>query len=200
MNDNQEKGGSTGRENDGLFPIPVSTRQFQAVFYAAIASYITYLLITGRNFSFDDLLLPLIVGIPTIIIAIIHLTFIIFPTLEERVGLSSDDGTDSSEFPTLGPTESDKGRSQENRHRYGLLVISMVTLLPIFIYYFGFAYAISPFVLTSIWVFRRDLKIAFLVTAGFSLIAYVMFIVILQMQPYEGALGLPNLLRIIQFG
>lgn len=187
-------------KRNGFLPLPITTRQFQIGFYVFVILYIAFLLVRGRAFKMDDLLFPLLVGIPTIAIAFVHVVFLTYPSLEERLTPASTDITESMDLDIAGDDQSHTSRTVEEQQRIGLILLGLIIALPIATLYLGFAYVLPPFVLGFIWVFREDPKLALQVTVGFSVAAYVLFILILQMQPWEGELGLPSLLRMLSFG
>lgn len=184
-------------EPDGLFPLPFTIRQFRVAFYLVVASYVGYLLATALEFQFDDRLFPYLVGVPTILIAVAHAVLLAFPSLESRV---TPDVEDSESLLSRRLDESDVGRSAAGRQKYGLLMLAWVVALPVLVFYLGFAYVLPPFVFAFVWFFRRDLRLAAVTAAGFSVGAYLLFIVVLRMIPWEGELGLPSLLGMLPFG
>lgn len=182
---------------EGLFPLPFTIRQFRLAFYAVVAAYVGFLLVTALEFKFDDRLFPYLVGVPTLLITLGHIVMLAYPDLEDR--LTPDEDGDDSVLPGA-IDEEDVGRSAAERQRYGLLMLAWVVVLPVLVYYLGFAYTLPPYVFAFIWFFRRDLRLAAITTVGFSLGAYLLFIVTLRMIPWGGELGLPNLFNLLPFG
>lgn len=182
---------------EGLFPLPFTIRQFRLAFYAAVAAYVAFLLVTALEFKFDDRLFPYLVGVPTILITLAHLVLLADPDLEDR--LTPETGDEESIMPEAIDEEG-VGRSAAGRQRYGLLMLAWVIVLPVLVYYLGFAYTLPPYVFAFIWFFRRDLRLAAIGTVGFSLGAYLLFIVTLRMIPWGGELGLPDLFNLLPFG
>lgn len=187
---------------DGIFPLSYGIRDFQIAFYLAGLLFILFLIATGlMRFSNRDLLFPLLVAVPTVILTVGHIIFLAFPSLEERfIPERGDTGDDS--IPLVAETEAedeDEVRPAGERQRLALITIAWTVLLPILVYYLGFAYGLPIYVFGFIWYYRGNLRLAAVVSVGFSVAAYIFFIRILGMIPWEGTLGLPNILNMIPF-
>ena len=186
---------------DRLFPMPFSLRQGQLAFYVVIVGFIIFLLVTGtQQFSDNDMLFPYIVGIPSIIVGVVHLVSLIFPGLESKVMPERADASEdlSSELKESIDSE-DQGRPLGERQRYGLMMTGWVLVLPVLVFYLGFAYILTPYVFAFIIFFRRDVKLAAFISILFTIAAYVLFILILGMIPWQGQLGLPSLINMLPF-
>lgn len=184
--------------DEGLFPLPVSVAQFRAGFYAVVAVYVVFLLGRGWLGGWDTntILFPVLVGVPTVLISMIHIVTVLFPELEERY-LPSDEG-DESLMDQLDVDE-DVGRTVGGRQKYGLIMLGWVLALPVLVFFFGYAYVLPPYVFAFLYYFRQDLKLAAGITVAFTIAAYLLFIVVLQMIPWAGALGLPSLINALPF-
>lgn len=185
--------------DEGLFPLPVSVGQFRAAFYAAVVLYVAFLLGRGWLGGWDTntILFPVLVGVPTILVALIHIVTVLFPELEERY--LPDQGEEESLMDQLDVDEEDVGRTVGGRQKYGLIMLGWVVALPVLVFFFGYAYVLPPYVFAFLYYFRRDVKLAAGITALFTAAAYLLFIVVLQMIPWAGSLGLPSLINAVPF-
>lgn len=183
---------------DGLFPLPVSIEQFRAIFYAVVVLYVAFLL--GRGYlggwANDTIMFPLLVGIPTILVSLVHIGTLLFPEIEERYLPEEDE---ESLMDQLDVDEEDVGRTVGGRQKYGFIMLGWVIALPVLVFFFGYAYVLPPYVFAFLYYFRRDAKLAASITVAFALAAYVLFIVVLQMIPWAGSLGLPSLINALPF-
>lgn len=192
---------SDGSLTDRLFPVPFSLRQGQIAFYLMAIGFVVFLLVTGtQQFSSDDMLFPYIVGIPSIIVGVIHVISLIFPELESKVMPERADASEDLSSEIKESIDSGEGgRPLGERQRYGLLMTGWVLVLPILVFYLGFAYVLPPYVFAFILFFRRDVKLAASISILFTVAAYVLFILILGMIPWQGELGLPSLINMLPF-
>ncbi|MFB6097310.1 MAG: tripartite tricarboxylate transporter TctB family protein [Haloferacaceae archaeon] len=191
-------GAAVGSDAGGPFPLPLSIRQGQIAFYAVVALYVVFLLVTGWQFKFENKLFPYVVGIPTLLITLGHIAMLASPSLRER--FTPDTDTETLRDKLGGEFgDDDVGRSAGGMQRYGLVMLGWVVALPVLVYYFGYAYVLPPYVFAFIWHFRRDVKLAAATAVGFSVAAYFLFIVVLGMIPWAGELGLPSLLNNLPF-
>jgi hypothetical protein len=190
------------QESDGVFPIPYGIQEFKMAFYAVILLYILFLIITGwMQFSNQDILFPTLVAIPTVVLLVSHIVFLRFPSFEDRLMPERGDVDDEgmSIVAETQAEEEEERRSTGEVQRLALLTIGWTTALPILSYYLGFAYGLPIFVFAFIWYYRGSVRTAAVVTVGFAIAAYIFFIRILGMIPWEGTLGLPNILNMIPF-
>lgn len=189
-------------ESEGVFPLSYGMFEFKVAFYGASLLFIGFLVVTGlMRFGDRDIIFPVLVAIPTIVLLVGHILFLAFPSLEDRLmperGDTSGDGV-----PLVAQTDAEGeggGRPTGETQRLALITIGWTVLLPVLVYYLGFAYGLPVYVFAFIWYYRGDPRLAAVVTVGFSVAAYVFFIRILGMIPWEGTLGLPNVLNMIPF-
>lgn len=188
----------TDEEGGGLFPLSITTTQFRIVFYLAALVYVLYLLITGWSFSWNNKLFPYLIGIPTIALTVFHIIFLSYPSLEDQL-VPSGENEEASAWENFGIDTEDIGRSRGEKQKFGIMMFGWVTALPVAVYYLGYAYVLPVYVFVFVWYFRRDGRLAALLAVGFSIAAYILFIVILGMIPWGGTLGLPNPLNYLPF-
>lgn len=174
----------------GLFPISPGTGVYRIGFYIATLAYVSYLLFTAMDFSPDNRIFPYIIGIPTVALILLQIVLIRYPVIEYRV--SMDDDADGVKQMLEDAKESDTGRSRAERQKYEVLMIGWVITLPIMIYYLGLAIALPIYIFAFGWHFTRDVKLALFMSLGFSFSAYLLFIVILGLIPWQGVLGIPS--------
>lgn len=192
-------GAAVGSDAGGPFPLPLSIRQGQIAFYAVVALYVVFLLVTGWQFKFENKLFPYVVGVPTLLITVGHIAMLSSPSLRERFTPETDRETLKDKLGGDIDADADVGRSAGGMQRYGLVMLGWVVALPVLVYYFGYAYVLPPYVFAYIWYFRRDVRLAATTAVGFSVAAYFLFIVVLGMIPWAGELGLPSLINNLPF-
>lgn len=175
---------------EGLFPLSGGPTAYRTGFYVAVLVYVAYLLVTALGFSADDRLFPYLVGVPTIVFTLLQILFVQYPGLEQRFSTENESSDIKAMFEDA--QESEAGRSRAERQKYELLMIAWVVALPILIYYLGLATALPIYVFAFIWFFTRDPKFSLVITLGFSVGAYVLFIVTLGLIPWEGVLNIPS--------
>lgn len=193
---------STGTREDqpskreGLFP--VTPKWFTVTFYAVLLVWDGLLIFWAQDWRYDDRFFPTLVGVLVAIIAVAQLLKTLFPDLSERLG-SSDDAVADQEVAMNenkerieNATKADTGRTKSERETYELLMIAWVTALPLLMYFVGFTITLPLYVFSFTWYFLRDLKTAAIVTAAFSLFIYVLFVLLLDVQLWEGVLGIPD--------
>jgi hypothetical protein len=179
---------------DSLFPLPIDKRGFHLIFYSLILLYLVHLFESGfRQFSREDMLFPVIVGVPTAVLCIVHLVFTAYPSLEEKISWSDPDS--ESRLDRLSDGEAT--RSAAEKQRFGFYMILWVTVLPVLVYFLGYLTVLPPYVFAFILFFKKDLRLALGVTVVFSIFVYVLFIVILGMIPWEGVLDVPTIDRLL---
>lgn len=188
-------------DEEGLFPLPLSMRQGQILFYVVVALYVLFLLVTSWQFKFDNKLFPYLIGIPTVLITVVHIALLASPTLRERFEPETEQASlkDKLGAGDFDGEELKVGRSAAGKQKYGLVMLGWVIALPVLVYYFGYAYVLPPYVFAFIWYFRRDVKLALATSVGFTIAAYFLFIVVLGMIPWSGELGLPSIINNLPF-
>lgn len=188
-------------ESDGIFPLPYGIGEFKIAFYGVILLFFVFLIVTGwGEFGDRDIIFPTLIAVPTIILLVGHLLLLAFPSLEDRFMPSRGDvDEDSSLLVAQTEAEEEQERlSTGETQRLALITIAWVIALPLLAYYLGFAYGLPIYVFAFIWYYR-NVRIAAVTTVAFTIAAYIFFIRILGMIPWEGTLGLPNILNMIPF-
>lgn len=189
-------------KSDGLFPLRYGIEEFKIAFYGVILLFIAFLIVTGwMQFGDRDIIFPTLVAVPTIILLVGHLLFLAFPSLEDRfVPSRGDVGEDSNVLVAQTEAEEEEERlSTGETQRFALITIAWTIVLPLLVYYLGFAYGLPIYIFAFVWYYRGDVRLAAVITVAFSIAAYIFFIRILGMIPWEGTLGLPNILNMIPF-
>jgi fatty acid desaturase len=189
-------------QDQGL--IPVDAKWLQAAFFFGLLIWLIYLLYTARGWPWVDKLFPYIVGIPTSILLFVQLAKIFFPEQYEKVtpktnteSATSNKETDKLQESYEEATESgaDK-RPKTERDRYALYMIGWAIALPVLMYAIGFANALPLFVFGFGLHFYDDLIRPIVMTVVFSVLIYVFFVMIIEIQPWDGILGLPSILSL----
>lgn len=183
-----------GATEEGLFPL--KSKWFRTIFYGAFLGWILYLLGTSMDWQWDNRLFPVIAGSLGIVLIVLQLANIHFPAFFERLAPEDSPGGGSRLSKDVeGVTaemddEAENGRSRRTRERYELYMVAWILALPILMYFFGMALTIPLYVIAFTWFFLRDMKTAILVSLVLSVFLYFLFIVLLEVQLWEGTLGL----------
>ena len=169
----------------------LSLRQtFELTFYVAAFVVVVFMLATGQSYTWEDRVFPTLVAIPTAAFCIIKMVFIVRPNLAKRFTTDSETSSLQERLSKSieGTSEEDEGRSPATRRRVELQLLAWISVLPFAMYYFGMVKTLPIWVFGFAWFFFGNLRAAAGVTAVFSGISYVIFIVFLELQPWTGAL------------
>lgn len=178
------------RPNDtSSWTIPSYPRVLEVIFYGVLLFYLLFLLVTAWKYSWDERLFPYLIGTPVLLLLIFQLIILRFPKIESQLAPTREpESTIERELDE----QDDHERPPDERRRYEALMLLWVLALPLFIYLVGFAYGIPIYIFAFGWYFLKDIRIALIMSVGFSLVFFLLFILILGMSPWNGILGLPN--------
>lgn len=183
---------STGEEA-GLFP--VQDRWFSVLFYGALLVWTLLLMYWSLEWQWDNKLFPLAVGSIAILLLAIHLASLLFPASFERfatVGKPdvADDEDDEIKKHLQEATSSASGRPKAEREKYELVMLGWVIVLPFLLYLAGFGLVIPIYTFAFGLYFLRDVKMSIFITVLITLFIWLLFVVILDVQLWQGTLGL----------
>lgn len=178
----------------------VSSRIWSLLFYGVATLWVLGLLVQSLPWNWDNKFFPLMVGVPVILMLLLQMASDQFPSVFARLKPAAleeaDDDDLSTEFERA-KTSNVSERSVQEQQRWELYMLGWVTALPVLMYFVGFAWMIPIYTFALGWFFMRDVKIAVGLAFGVSLFIYLLFIVLLEVSLWEGALGLPNPLDFI---
>lgn len=194
----EEGPSQSNADSGGIFPIR-NTRFLSAMFYAMIFGWIMYLLVTGWEYRWSDKLFPLIIGIPTLSLIILEVVSVMYPGFVNRlVPETTSFMQEPQNLEDMGEmVEADSGHSPAEQQRVGVIMVGWVLALLIMVYLLGYAYALPIYIFAFGVYFLNDIRLAAMMTVVFNLFVYILFVLILEIFPWNGILGLPNYLRYI---
>lgn len=170
-------------EDSGLFDVRYET--METLFHLAIWLWSLYLLFEAWGWDRRDRLVPLIAISLLTCLVILRFGQLWTPHL-------LPDRPSSDEFNIDIGTASNRSKREQHVHiLYMLFWIVFVTVLIFFVGYFN---ALVVFIMGFVYFFSRDLRKAVLMTVVTYLVNYVLFIIILDIYPWEGYFELPQLL------
>lgn len=180
--------------------IPIEGRYLRLGFFVLLLVWLLYLLVTARSWGWEDKLMPYIAGITTLVFLLIKLAKILFPERYEALTPESVGDEELDEIrENLEEAKEDEGpkRSKTAQERYALIMVGWSIALPVLMYFIGFANALPLFIFAFGLQFYDDLVRPVLAAVVFSVFMYVFFIVIIGMQPWDGTLGIPSILKVL---
>lgn len=197
-------GGTDGEQ--GLYDI--SPKAFEALFYLIVLAWVLLLLYWTQDWRTSDRLFPRMVGVPLIILLVLQLIRLKFTDQFNKItavlidllsrGSSNDGGiseiTDNLESKYKESKQKMGQRSKRERQIYELYMIGWIIALPAMMYYLGFVNAVPVYIFAFMMFFTRNPKLSTAITVGFSIALYILFVVLLSINLWDGTLDLPNIL------
>ena len=184
-----------GRGVRGL--IPLSGRYLGALFFAGLLVWVGLLMYWSWPWDWDNKLFPLAVGTFAVVLTGIHIFWLLFPGVYDRLipnlgflDEDEDDGVDEELSERVEDTGVQSVRSKSEREVYELLMLGWVIVLPILLYFGGFGLMLPIYTFAFGLFFLRDVKMALLITVLISVFIWLLFVVILDVQLWDGTLGL----------
>lgn len=175
----------------GVFPIP--DRRIEQGFYLVLFIWVGYLMTITMQLQFTSRLVPMIVGIPMLVLIGMQLAPVNWSRLLDRViplsGPESDD-TESADFADRVSGGTRFGRAKQQH--VATVMIGWIVALVVLLYFFGYYFVLPPYVFALSWYFYRDVRRATILAITFTIAATLLFIVLFDVALYTGALGLPN--------
>lgn len=185
---------STETEERGLFPF--DSRWLALVFFVGLLVWVALLMYWSLPWNWDNKLFPLMVGVLAVFLMLTHIVELAIPSFYDRVlpdfGFlgdeeAEDDDELSERVETTGLTSS---RSKSTRQVYELVMIAWVVALPILLYFGGFGLVIPIYTFAFGLFFLRDVPQSLLITVVITGFIWLLFVVILNVQLWDGTLGL----------
>lgn len=186
--------------------LPIDPRWLYAGFYALIGLWIVYLLATMGGWRWEDQVVPLLIGIPGILLVLIYLFRVRYPDVFARLNpvVRPVDEEEEGHLDHLmdeveEATETEAARTPKERQWIELVMMGWVIALPIVMQYLGFFIALPLYVFAFGIYFTGDTKRSLVISVLFTLFVYVFFVTILGARVYAGDFGIQPALPRFQF-
>lgn len=186
MNNSAQTSEEDSTDVDRFYPI--STKTLLDVFYLSVLGWTVWLLRRAGEWGFDDRLFPYLVGVPLCILVVVKLLKLHFEGVLPFPSINIEDGG------PIVPDDDRTTRPRNERQRYELIMLAWVVALPVVLYYFGFVLVVPVYLFAFLWYFKRDLKLALVTSVGGSVALYGLFVILLDVPIWEGALDLITVL------
>lgn len=159
-------------------------------FFVVMIAWFLYLFVQATAWTrFETWVFPLAATTLGAFLAVTYLLRFNFPSRFPRLAPETGsvlDELDVDEPESLSPPE---------QRKVGAIMTAWAVALPFMMYVFGFSWALPPYVWAFVWYFRRDARLAVIVTVIFSLLVYLLFVQFLNILWWDGILGLPEPIR-----
>lgn len=184
--------------------LPIDAKWLYIAFYGLIGLWMAYLLSRMGGWRWEDWSLPLIAGIPGILLVLVHAFRLWSPERYARLNpfiREADEGETIDELlEDYGVAlEDEAARTPRERQWFEVLMIGWVVALPIAMQYLGFFIALPLYVFLFGVYFTRDWTRSAAIAVVFTLFIYVFFGVIIGAKIYAGEFGLQPDLPVISF-
>lgn len=192
-----ESGGEVRADGDtvkeeGL--VPIDGKWFKMGFYLFLFGWLAYLLVETSSYSNrQDWLFPVIIGAPLVLLTAAKLLTIQYEGIVERVLPDSDTSGEDDMFEAV--QEVGARNSKAEKEKYELVMIGWVILLPFMMFFVGMGWTLIIYTFGFTWYFTRSVRTSALVTVIVIVFVWVLFIEILSLIVWDGALGLPAPLK-----
>jgi hypothetical protein len=157
---------------------------YKQAFFLIVFGYIALMMWDAQSYGATVRLFPVLIGIPLLGLLLVQL---LFPVLPDGFKIGADglmsSVTNSAEIDT---NESTTDRSVRMQREF-LAVLWTLALLGI-VYLFGFLAGLTLFVAAFIYYYERNLKLALGVMVVNLVVSYVLFVQILQIRLFPGAI------------
>jgi hypothetical protein len=180
----------TEQESRGL--LPVEGRWLSLLFFAGLGVWIALLIYWSLPWNWDNKLFPIMAGSLAVVLILSVVVEYAIPDIYDRLLPDFEFLEDADDEMTerMEETGTVTTRSKAERETYELIMLGWVVALPVLIYYAGFGLVIPIYTLAFGLYFLRDVKMSILMTLLITLFIWLLFVVILNVQLWEGTLGL----------
>jgi hypothetical protein len=137
--------------------------------------------------SLADRLFPILASFLVIGLASIQLLRNVSPRVD-RILTAEKDETESQGFGDIETAQEEA----DSTFKSVAVLFGWIILFPILIYYLGFGLGTPIYAVGIFWYYHRDIKYTMLLTAILLIGMYVLFIWLLGLQVWDGALNVPN--------
>lgn len=161
---------------------------FERLFYLFIFVWLGIILADATTWGRRDKLLPLLVGVPTGIILLIHLGSLQYPDIFSRLVPEQESAVEEPEV--MEPAEIET-RSAAQQRRVAVKISLWIIVAAILAYLVGFVIALPIWIFTVSYALLDDLRQAIGVTVIFEILFYAIFIALLEMPLWGGVVSIP---------
>lgn len=186
----------------------VDATGYELVFYGFLLLWASWLMITAWEWSWDNKLVPLFAGVPTIAFLVVKLLAVVSPEtyarltpdFGERTTESTDEELELEETYQSIREEDDGTRPRTEQIDYAIRMTIWAMALPVLMYLIGFANALLLFVLLFGLRYYDSVRDTVVVTVVFSVLMYLFFWQIIGLNPWPGTLGIPSIVEVLGLG
>jgi hypothetical protein len=179
-------------KQEGL--VPIDSKWFKMGFYLFLFGWLAYLLFETSSYSNrQDWLFPVIIGAPLVLLTLIKLLTIQYEGIVGRVLPDSATSGEDDMFEAV--QEVGARNSKAEKEKYEIVMIGWVILLPFMMFFVGMGWTLIIYTFGFTWYFTRSVRTSALVTVVVIVFVWVLFIEILSLIVWDGALGLPAPLK-----
>lgn len=174
---------------------PVSDQQIHQAFYLVLFAVIGALMIVSLGLSFRSRVVPMLVGVPTLVLIALQLLPVNVSKVFDwvlPVSLKPRDADSGESAFFDGMSGGDVGFERGKQQQVALEMIGWCISLAVLVYLFGYYFTLPPYVFAFAWYFHRDVRRAVFVTIVFTVAVILLFLVLFDVSLYTGVLGLPN--------
>lgn len=172
----------------------IESRYWEALFFLVLLAYDLLLVYVATGYSEDPRLFPLLMGVPLAGLIIVRIAMLL---LADRFDFDSG-GMFESVTSDLDIEETEEGGQAGSgtleQYQSELATMGWIAGLLALVWAFGFQISVVVFVFTYVLYYERDLQRAVLATVVAFGLVYLLFIQLLSVPLYEGAL-LPEFLK-----
>lgn len=175
---------SAADEDDGTARLfPVRSEVFRTLFHLCILSWGAYLLLEAWGWQRRDRLFPLIAIALLFCLITGRFVQIWAPQL-----VPDRPASDGYEIDT-----GESGRSLAKQELYVVYLLCWLVALTLLIFFIGFVNALVVFIPSFVYFFKRSARMSLVVLVIAYALTYILFILILDIYPWEGYFGVPQL-------
>lgn len=177
------------QEEEGLFPF--DTDLLVKAFFVVVLLWGIYLALQIPTFDREaDKVYPRLLVAGLLLLTAVQLAKMQFPGIVDRLvpEEASTDETQQLREELQETGGESRGRSRRERHKYEINISLWVTVLPVLMFVFGFAYVLPPFVFALTYYMERSVPKALLTTGLFIAFGYVIFLELLNVPLWQGML------------
>lgn len=169
-----------------VFPLPFGERGLKAGFYTISFLYVGAVIVLLWPYDWENKLFPLVAAIPTFLFLGLQLVFLAFPSIEERLSTDQDGAMDFEDMLDRENSEEGLGRTRGARQKTELEMVVWISALLLAIFLFGMRPVFPVYVFGFSLYFTRNLRKSAVTTGIFSVSAYLLFDIVLGLQPIGG--------------
>lgn len=171
----------------------IESRYWEALFFMVLLAYDLVLVYTATGYGEDPRLFPLMIGVPLAGLIVVRVAMLV---MADRFDFDSA-GMFESVTADLDIEETEEGGQAGpgtlEQYRSELATMGWIAGFLALVWAFGFQISVVVFVFAYVLVYEQDVKRAIVATVVAFALVYLLFIQLLSVPLYEGAL-LPDFL------